>query len=105
MVLPVDPHGPVRALHERLKTAGLRYAIARYPFTPHCTLNFYPTLTPTSLRALLAVRVTEPFVMDTLKVYHTRAPQRPVLLLELKLMGDGRWEMGDGRRETGDGRR
>ena len=105
VVLPIDPHGPVRALHERLKTAGLRHAIARYPFTPHCTLNFYPTLTPTSLRALLAVRVTEPFVVDALKVYHTRAPQRPVLLLELKLTGDGRWEMGDGRWEMGDGRR
>lgn len=93
VVLPIDPHGPVRALHERLKTAGLSYAIARYPFTPHCTLNFYPTITPESLRVMLAVRVTEPFVVDTLKVYHTRAPQQPVLLVELKLGGDG-----DGRR-------
>ena len=89
VVLPIDPHGPIRALHERLKTAGLSYAIARYPFTPHCTLNFYPTITPTSLRALLAVRVTEPFVIDRIRVYHTRAPQAPTHLFDLPLTGAG----------------
>lgn len=88
VVLPIDPHGPVRALHERLKGAGLSYAIARYPFTPHCTLNFYPQLTSESLRALLAVRVEEPFVVDRLRVYHTRAPQPPTHLFDLPLTGE-----------------
>jgi 2'-5' RNA ligase len=87
VVLPVDPHGPVRALHERLKTAGLPYAIARYPFTPHCTLSFYPQLTPESLRTLLALRVSEPFLIDRLRVYHTRAPQPPTHLFDLPLAG------------------
>lgn len=87
VILPVDPHGPLRALHERLKTAGLPYAAARYPFTPHCTLNFYPTLTPESLRALLAVRIEEPFLVDRLRVYHTRAPQVPVHLFDIPLTG------------------
>jgi 2'-5' RNA ligase len=89
VVLPVDPHGPVRALHERLKTAGLSYAVARYPFTPHCTLSFYPTLTAESVRALLAVRVSEPFVVERLRVYHTRAPQAPTHLFDLALTGGG----------------
>lgn len=88
VVLPIDPHGPIRALHERLKMAGLSYATARYPFTPHCTLNFYPTLTSTSLRALLAVRVEEPFIIDRLRVYHTRAPQPPTHLFDLPLAGE-----------------
>ena len=88
VVLPIDPHGPIRALHERLKTAGVSYAIARYPFTPHCTLNFYPQLTAESLRALLAVRVEEPFVIDRLRVYHTRAPQQPTHLFDLSLTGE-----------------
>jgi 2'-5' RNA ligase len=87
VVLPIDPHGPVRVLHERLKTAGLPYAIARYPFTPHCTLNFYPQLTVESLRALLAVRIEEPFLIDRLRIYHTRAPQVPVHLFDLPLTG------------------
>jgi len=87
VVLPLDPHGPIRALHERLKTAGLSYAVARYPFTPHCTLSFYPTLTPQTLRTLLAVRVEEPFVIDRLRVYHTRAPQAPTHLFDVPLTG------------------
>lgn len=87
VVLPLDPHGPIRALHERLKTAGLSYAIARYPFTPHCTLSFYPTLTPQTLRTLLAVRVEEPFVIDRLRVYYTREPQTPTHLFDLPLTG------------------
>jgi 2'-5' RNA ligase len=87
VVLPVDPHGPVRTLHERLKTAGLPYAIARYPFTPHCTLSFYPQLTVEALRVLLAVRIEEPFLIDRLRVYHSRAPQAPVHLFDLPLAG------------------
>jgi 2'-5' RNA ligase len=87
VVLPIDPHGPIRALHERLKTMGLSYAAARYPFTPHCTLSFYPQLTPDSLRVLMAIRVVEPFLVDGLRVYHTRAPQPPVHLLDLPLTG------------------
>lgn len=87
VVLPIDPHGPVRTLHERLKAAGLSYAIARYPFTPHCTLSFYPQLTTEALRVLLAVRIDEPFLVEQLRVYHTRAPQTPVHLFDLPLSG------------------
>jgi len=87
VVLPIDPHGPMRVLHERLKMAGLPFATARYPFTPHCTLSFYPQLTAESLRLLLAVRVEEPFIVDRLRVYHTRAPQVPVHLLDVPLVG------------------
>lgn len=87
VVLPVDPHGPIRALHERLKTAGLPFAIARYPFTPHCTLSLYPQLTADALRALLAVHVDEPFIVDVLRVYHTRPPQAPTHLFDMALTG------------------
>ncbi len=88
VVLPIDPHGPVRALHERLKASGLPHEAARYPFTPHCTLSFYPTLTAETLRLLMAVRIDERFVIDVLRVYHTRAPQAPVHLLDVELTGD-----------------
>jgi 2'-5' RNA ligase len=87
VVLPLDPHGPVRTLHERLATSGVRCAQARYPFTPHCTLSFYPTITPESLKPMLAVRESEPFTMHTLRVYHTRDPQPPKLLFDLRLTG------------------
>ena len=85
VTLPLDPHGPLRALHERLKTSGLSFMPSKYPFTPHCTLNLYPTLTPERLRKMLAVRITDPFTLHTLRVYHTNEPQKPVLLFDAPL--------------------
>jgi 2'-5' RNA ligase len=75
VLLPLDPHGPLRALHERLRGCGIPYAPARYPFTPHCTLSLYPTLDAATRRALLAVREPEPFEVRALQVYLTREPQ------------------------------
>jgi 2'-5' RNA ligase len=83
--LPLDPHGPLRALHERLSTSGLPHAVARYPFTPHCTLSFYPTITPESLKEMLAVRVDGEWTLRKLRVYHTRDPQPPTLLFDAPL--------------------
>lgn len=85
VVLPLDPHGPLRALHERLKHCGLSYEHARYPFTPHCTLHLYPTLTPDRLAKLLRIRESEPFTVERLHVYHTRDPQPPRLLFTAPL--------------------
>ena len=85
--LPLDPHGPLRVLHDRLRTSGLPFAPARYAFTPHCTLNLFPELTQKSLKAMLAVRVPEPFAVRMLRVYHTRDPQPPILLFEAPLGG------------------
>ena len=87
VVLPLDPHGPLRALHEALKGSGLEYANARWPFTPHCTLSFYPTLTAETLRLLLAVREDSEWTLSMLRVYHTRDPQPPTLLFYAPLGG------------------
>lgn len=85
--LRLDPHGPLRELHERIRTSGLPFGPARYPFTPHCTLNLYPELTPDKLKRMLAVRVDEPFTIRTLCVYHTHEPQPPDLLFTARLTG------------------
>lgn len=85
--LRLDPHGPLRTMHERLKSCGLPFAPARFPFTPHCTLNLYPELTQEKLRKMLAVRIEEPFTIRLLHVYHTFEPQLPTLLFETALTG------------------
>lgn len=87
VVLPLDPHGPVRLLHDRIARSGLPFARAKFTFTPHATLSFYPTLTPDVLRELLAVRVREPAVIDRLVVSYTRSPQPPVRWGEIVLSG------------------
>jgi 2'-5' RNA ligase len=87
VVLPLDPHGPIRALHDRIARSGLPFAAAKFTFTPHATLSFYPTLAPAALRELLAARVREPAVIDRLVVSHTRAPQPPVRWGEVVFAG------------------
>ena len=85
--LPLDPHGPLRALHERIARSGLPFRQARFQFSPHCTLSFYPTLTAKSERELLAVRDIEPARIERLQIYLTRDPQPSRKLLELELTG------------------
>ena len=87
VVLPLDPHGTMRALHESIKSSGIVYETARWPFTPHCTLNYYATLTPDTLRPLLAVREPDSWVMRTLRVYHSRDGAPPKLLFDAPLGG------------------
>jgi 2'-5' RNA ligase len=85
--LPLDPNGPLRALHERIARSGLPFKRARFQFSPHCTLSFYPTLTPARERELLALRVEAPAVVERLSVYLTRDPQPSRLLFDVKLTG------------------
>src|SRR5215207_10196674 len=46
VVLPLSPHGPLRALHEAIKASGLPYERPRFTFSPHATLSLYRELTP-----------------------------------------------------------
>lgn len=48
VTMQIDPNGPIRALHERIKTSGLSFEPARFTFTPHLTLSFYPSSRATS---------------------------------------------------------
>jgi 2'-5' RNA ligase len=90
VVLPLNPHGPLRALHERIKSSGLRFDPPRFAFTPHVTLSFYPEHGPERLRELLSVRVPEPADIEAIQVYHTRQDKASKKLLELPLTGDVR---------------
>jgi 2'-5' RNA ligase len=87
VVLPLDPHGPIRRLHDRIARSGLTFARAKFTFTPHATLSFYPTLTRDALRELLAMRFDEPVRLDRMTVYYTRDPQPAVKLIELPFEG------------------
>jgi 2'-5' RNA ligase len=87
IVLPLDPHGPLRRLHERIATSGLPFQQARYPFTPHATLSFYVTLDDAQRRELLSVRIDEPVVIDRLQCYKTIDPLPARKVLELHLTG------------------
>jgi 2'-5' RNA ligase len=96
VVLPLDPHGPLRTLHERIATSGLRFEQARFSFSPHCTLSFFQTMTPAMERRLLSVRIDAPVVIDALQLYLTLDPQPGRKVLDLRLQGTGNREPGTG---------
>jgi 2'-5' RNA ligase len=87
LVLPIDPHGAIRVLHDRIITSGLPFTRARYTFSPHSTLSLYQSLDRSAIRELLKTRITEPFVIRAIQLYHTRDPQPSRKLLELPLTG------------------
>lgn len=83
--LPLDPHGPLRVLHERIARSGLSFGPARFTFTPHVTLSLYPELTRERARALLALRVVEPAVIDRLVISRTDDPHPPRVVFVVPL--------------------
>jgi len=85
--LPLDPHGPLRALHDRVKRSGLSFARSRHAFTPHVTLSHYRTPTDAEAKELLSMRIDEPFLVDHLVVSLTAVPSKPRTLFELELSG------------------
>jgi 2'-5' RNA ligase len=86
--LPLDPHGALRILHDRIKGSGLTFGRSRHAFTPHVTMSHYRTPTEAEARELLAMRIDEPFVVDHLVVSLTAEPNKPRKLFELELIGD-----------------
>lgn len=88
VVIPLNPHGRLRELHDRIATSGLPFARARFSFTPHVTLSLYPRLSRESAGELLSVRIDGTCVIDTIQCYHTRDPQPARKLLKLQLAGD-----------------
>ena len=90
VVLPLDPHGPLRTLHERMKTSGLRTAAPRFFFTPHVTLSLYRELPPEVLKTLLRQQFDEPIVIDRIEAHLTRDTGESRMLASWTLTGDQR---------------
>jgi 2'-5' RNA ligase len=87
VVLPLDPHGPLRALHERIKASGLTFERPRFTFTPHVTLSFFRELAASEVEALLAFRITEPVTIDRIAAHQTVDIVNSRKVLELPLTG------------------
>jgi 2'-5' RNA ligase len=85
VVLPIEPYGPIRELHDLVARSGLPFQPAKFTFTPHVTLNYFASLTPDQFARLLKERVAEPLVIDHMLCSLAREPERPSRLFELPL--------------------
>ena len=90
VVMAIDPNGPIRALHERIKSSGLSYEQPRFTFTPHVTLSFYPELATARLRELLRIRFDQPVMIDSIQAYRALDLTRTQKVLDLPLAGAAR---------------
>jgi 2'-5' RNA ligase len=90
VVMTIDPNGPIRALHERIKRSGLPFEPPRFTFTPHLTLSFYPELNRERLRDLLRFRVDEPVLVDAMQAYRAVDLTRTKRVLHLPFGGVAR---------------
>lgn len=88
VVLPLDPNGPIRALHERILRSGLPHERPRFTFTPHVTLSFFRTLERDAVKELLALRVEDPITVDRISAHRTVNTVDTEKILELPLLGD-----------------
>lgn len=86
-VLPLDPNGPIRELHDRIKRSGLMYEQPRFTFTPHVTLSFFRELPGAQVAELLSLRVDEPVLVDRISAHKTVGIVNSEKLLELPLVG------------------
>ena len=68
-VLTLVDETPFRVLQHYLATSGIRFEPSPFPFTPHCTLRSRSPVTEAEASALLSLRITESFVLDTLTAY------------------------------------
>lgn len=87
VVLPLDPHGAIRELHDRLLTSGLKHEPPRFTFTPHVTLNLFRELPDDELRELLRVRIETPARLERIAAYRTTGPATVKKIVELPLTG------------------
>ena len=87
VVIPLDPHGALRALHEQIKLSGLRSAAPRFFFTPHVTLSLYRELPKEALNALLREQFDEPVIVDHIEAHLTQDTGESRKLVTLPLLG------------------
>lgn len=89
VVLPLDPHGPIRELHDRILRSGVPYEQPRFTFTPHVTLSFFRQLSPAEVKELLAIRIDDPVRIDRISAHRTVDVVNSRKLFELPLTGGG----------------
>jgi 2'-5' RNA ligase len=87
VVMPLDPHGPLRVLHDRIVASGLLFERPRFTFTPHVTLNLFRELRDSEVKALLREHVDEPVTLSSIGVFRTVGVVDTERLLELPLTG------------------
>jgi len=77
--LTLQNDAPLRELHRRVASSGIKFHQSPHPFRAHCTLRSRSPVSAADARALLAVRIPGQFTLEALSVCRLDRP--PVVLL------------------------
>jgi 2'-5' RNA ligase len=60
---------PLRDLHQRIATSGLRFRPSPFPFSPHCTLGSRSPVSDAEADQMLSLTPPGAFILDAVAVY------------------------------------
>jgi 2'-5' RNA ligase len=71
--LSIDDPRPFHALHERLRTSGIRFDAVPHEYVPHCTISGVP-LADEQVVAIHEERIDGPFTLRSLSLFSEPLP-------------------------------
>lgn len=87
--LTVKPLRPFRELHQRLKTAPVRFLPSPFHFMPHCSLHIWGELPETLAQEIIQTRIPEHFGISNLALYQRVSDTAVALVARFPLTGMG----------------
>lgn len=58
-----------RLLHEEIIKSGIIFKSNKFPYKPHCTLRSRTPITDNEVEEIMATRLSDEFVLDTISIY------------------------------------
>ncbi len=58
-----------RLLHEEIIKSGIKFNPNKFPYKPHCTLRSRTPITDNEVEEIMATRLSDEFVLDTISIY------------------------------------
>ncbi|MGG4019560.1 2'-5' RNA ligase family protein [Priestia megaterium] len=81
---------PFHDLHRKIADSNIRFSKSEFPFKPHVTLCTSSSITEAEIKKLLAIKLDEEFMIDTLSVCSLEVSNNKMkdhLLYKVKLNG------------------
>lgn len=85
--LTVKPLRPFRELHQRLKTAPIKFLPSPFHFMPHCSLHIWGELPETLAQEILQTRIPERFTIRNMALYQRVSDTAVALVTRFPLTG------------------
>lgn len=59
----------IRLLHNKIIKSGIKFKPNKFPYKPHCTLRSRTPINEDEVKEIMATRLLDEFVLDTISIY------------------------------------